>query len=118
MDLLIARGANTVALETIAAQEAMRTVNDSPPCEGVYQTTVTPEPQVRVDPIIAEIDILVKVTFMAYTFCLGSATIRFAAPSHIIKYQKQYGSLEYPLLHFTSLTLHVQNSLRTSDTLL
>eukprot|EP00029_Vermamoeba_vermiformis_P007698 TRINITY_DN3403_c0_g1_i1.p1 TRINITY_DN3403_c0_g1~~TRINITY_DN3403_c0_g1_i1.p1 ORF type:complete len:581 (+),score=35.74 TRINITY_DN3403_c0_g1_i1:377-2119(+) len=48
VDYLIAKGANTVALENIAAQEAMRTINDSPPCEGIYQTTMTPEPQTKV----------------------------------------------------------------------
>lgn len=59
MDYLIAKGANTVALESIAAQEAMRTINESPPCEGIYQTTMTPEPQVRVDTAIPDIDVLV-----------------------------------------------------------
>jgi hypothetical protein len=75
VDYLIAKGANTVALENIAAQEAMRTVNDSPPCQGNYQTTMTPEPQVRVDTTIADIDMLVKITYMSYTFRPGSAVI-------------------------------------------
>ncbi len=75
MDYLIAKGANTFDLETIAAQDAMRTINDSPPCEGSYQTTITPEPQVRLDTLLADLDAPARMARTSYTFHLGSVVV-------------------------------------------
>jgi len=68
VDYLIAKGANTVTLENIAAQEAMRTINDSPPCEGVYQRTITPEPQVCLDTLLSDTNVPARMARTSGTF--------------------------------------------------